>query len=165
LKNQFPEIKSINHSLLRIDIPVLIIAFQKDRTGHFRSLHNQLAKQIELGGIKMVLYVEHTVDPSDLSTALWRFCNNLDPKRDSELVRIDSMDGISYDACLGLDGTRKTKEFDGFQRDWPNIIVANDETIRSVDAKWDTLGLGPFLPSPSLRFKGQMYGEEAVVAS
>jgi 4-hydroxy-3-polyprenylbenzoate decarboxylase len=165
LKNQFPEIKSINHSLLRIDIPVLIIAFQKDRTGHFRSLHNQLANQIELGGIKMVLYVEHTVDPSDLSTALWRFCNNLDPKRDSELVRIDSMDGISYDACLGLDGTRKTKEFDGFQRDWPNIIVANDETIRSVDAKWDTLGLGPFLPSPSLRFKGQMYGEEAVVAS
>lgn len=165
LKNQFPEIKSINHSLLGIDIPVLIIAFQKDRTGHFRSLHNQLAKQIELGGIKMVLYVEHTVDPSDLSTALWRFCNNLDPKRDSELVRIDSMDGISYDACLGLDGTRKTKEFDGFQRDWPNIIVANDETIRSVDAKWDTLGLGPFLPSPSLRFKGQMYGEEAVVAS
>jgi 4-hydroxy-3-polyprenylbenzoate decarboxylase len=165
LKNQFPEIKSINHSLLRIDISVLIIAFQKDRTGHFRSLHNQLANQIELGGIKMVLYVEHTVDPSDLSTALWRFCNNLDPKRDSELVRIDSMDGISYDACLGLDGTRKTKEFDGFQRDWPNIIVANDETIRSVDAKWDTLGLGPFLPSPSLRFKGQMYGEEAVVAS
>ncbi|MEY5034408.1 MAG: hypothetical protein RL447_786 [Bacteroidota bacterium] len=165
LKNQFPEIKSINHSLLGIDIPVLIIAFQKDRTGHFRSLHNQLAKQIELGGIKMVLYVEHTVDPSDLSTALWRFCNNLDPKRDSELVRIDSMDGFSYDACLGLDGTRKTKEFDGFQRDWPNIIVANDETIRSVDAKWDTLGLGPFLPSPSLRFKGQMYGEEAVVAS
>jgi 4-hydroxy-3-polyprenylbenzoate decarboxylase len=165
LKNQFPEIKSINHSLLRIDIPVLIIAFQKDRTGHFRSLHNQLANQIELGGIKMVLYVEHTVDPSDLSTALWRFCNNLDPKRDSELVRIDSMDGISYDACLGLDGTRKTKEFDGFQRDWPNIIVANDETIRSVDAKWDTLGLGPILPSPSLRFKGQMYGEEAVVAS
>ena len=165
LKNQFPEIKSINHSLLGIDIPVLIIAFQKDRTGHFRSLHNQLAKQIELGGIKMVLYVEHTVDPSDLSTALWRFCNNLDPKRDSELVRIDTIDGISYDACLGLDGTRKTKEFDGFQRDWPNIIVANDETIRSVDAKWDTLGLGPFLPSPSLRFKGQMYGEEAVVAS
>ncbi len=165
LKNQFPEIKSINHSLLGIDIPVLIIAFQKDRTGHFRSLHNQLAKQIELGGIKMVLYVEHTVDSSDLSTALWRFCNNLDPKRDSELVRIDSMDGFSYDACLGLDGTRKTKEFDGFQRDWPNIIVANDETIRSVDAKWDTLGLGPFLPSPSLRFKGQMYGEEAVVAS
>jgi 4-hydroxy-3-polyprenylbenzoate decarboxylase len=165
LKNQFPEIKSINHSLLRIDIPVLIIAFQKDRTGHFRSLHNLLSNQIELGGIKMVLYVEHTVDPSDLSTALWRFCNNLDPKRDSELVRIDSMGGISYDACLGLDGTRKTKEFDGFQRDWPNIIVANDETIRSVDAKWDTLGLGPILPSPSLRFKGQMYGEEAVVAS
>jgi 4-hydroxy-3-polyprenylbenzoate decarboxylase len=112
----------------------------------------------------MVLYVEHTVDSMDLSTALWRFCNNLDPKRDSALVRIDGADGFHYDACLGLDGTRKTKELDGFQRDWPNIIVAKDETIASVDAKWNDLGIGPFIPSPSLKFKGQMYGEEAVVS-
>ena len=64
---------------------------------------------------------------------------------------------------MGFDGTRKTKEHDNFQRDWPNIIVANDETIKSVDEKWNQLGLGNFIPSPSLKFKGQMYGEEAVV--
>ncbi|MFM7672736.1 MAG: menaquinone biosynthesis decarboxylase [Bacteroidota bacterium] len=164
LKKEFPEIHGVNSRLLQLDIPVLLISIKKDRPGHFRALHQQLASRAELGGIKMVLYVEHTVDPMDLSTALWRFCNNLDPKRDSELVRVFSEDGQQYDACLGLDGTRKTKELDGFQRDWPNIIVANDETIVSVDSKWDTLGLGPFLPSPSLKFKGQMYGEEAVVS-
>lgn len=164
LKKEFPEIHAINHTLLSIDIPVLIASIKKDRPGHFRSLHRQLSLRDELGGIKMVLYVEHTVDPMDLSIALWRLCNNLDPKRDSELVRIDAADGFQYDACLGLDGTRKTKELDGFQRDWPNIIVANDETIASVDAKWSSLGLGPFIPSPSLKFKGQMYGEEAVVS-
>ena len=64
---------------------------------------------------------------------------------------------------MGLDGTRKTKEHDNFQRDWPNIIVADDATIRSVDEKWDMLSLGTFLPSPSLKFKHQMYGDEAVV--
>ena len=164
LQKDFPEIHSINHQLLAQDIPVILVSIEKNRPGHFRALHQALANRPELGGIKMVLYVEHTVDPQDLSIALWRFCNNLDPKRDSLLVRIDLPDGLSYDACLGLDGTRKTKELDGFQRDWPNIIVANEQTIQAVDAKWEQLGLGPFLPSPSLKFKSQQYGEEAVVS-
>ena len=164
LMQNYPAIQSINFDLLALGIPVLILSIKKDRPGHIRSLHRQLAQRTELGGIKMVLYVEHTVDPTDLSTALWRFCNNLDPKRDADLVRVEAADGIHYDACLGLDGTRKTKEFDGFQRDWPNIIVASDETIRAVDAKWESLGIGPFLESPSLKFKGQIYGEEAVVS-
>jgi 4-hydroxy-3-polyprenylbenzoate decarboxylase len=64
---------------------------------------------------------------------------------------------------MGFDGTIKTKELDNFQRDWPNIIVSDDTTIKAVDEKWDKLGLGKFLPSPSLKFKDQMYGEEAVV--
>jgi 4-hydroxy-3-polyprenylbenzoate decarboxylase len=65
---------------------------------------------------------------------------------------------------LGLDGTRKTKELDNFQRDWPNIIVADDATIKAVDKKWKDLGLGTFLSSPSLKFKDQLYGGEAVVS-
>jgi len=54
---------------------------------------------------------------------------------------------------------------DNFQRDWPNIIVADDETIAAVDEKWKELGLGGFLPSPSLKFKDQLYGEEAIAPS
>jgi 4-hydroxy-3-polyprenylbenzoate decarboxylase len=65
---------------------------------------------------------------------------------------------------MGFDGTRKTKELDDFQRDWPNIIVADDETIKAVDEKWNELGIGKFISSPSLKFKEQMYGEEAVVS-
>jgi len=42
--------------------------------------------------------------------------------------------------------------------------VADDATIRAVDEKWKDLGLGAFLPSPSLKFKDQLYGEEAVVS-
>jgi len=51
---------------------------------------------------------------------------------------------------------------DNFQRDWPNIIVADDKTIKIIDAKWNQLGIGKFIPSPSLKFKGQLYGEKAV---
>jgi 4-hydroxy-3-polyprenylbenzoate decarboxylase len=157
LQQNFPEIKHVNENLLAKQIPCLILSVEKNRKGHIRELHEQISALPEMQGIKMVLYVEHTVNAGDLPTALWRFCNNLDPKRDYHLYQQAGA------ACMGLDGTRKTKELDDFHRDWPNIIVADDATIASVDAKWESLGIGGFIPSPSLKFKAQMYGEEAVV--
>ncbi|HEY6062618.1 MAG TPA: menaquinone biosynthesis decarboxylase [Chitinophagaceae bacterium] len=163
LKNKFAEITAVNISLLKKEIPCLVISVKKNRKGHIKELHEQVCGLNEIAGVKMILYVEHTVDANDLPTALWRFCNNLDPKRDHHLSRIQNPESRIYSACMGFDGTRKTKEFDDFQRDWPNIIVADDETIKAVDAKWNDLGIGEFIPSPSLKFKGQMYGEEAIV--
>jgi 4-hydroxy-3-polyprenylbenzoate decarboxylase len=162
LKLKFPEIHLINVSLLKKDIPCLLIAVEKNRKGHIRELHSSLCELAEMEEIKMILYVEHTVDANDLAVALWRFCNNLDPKRDHILFRRNKS-GLNT-ACMGFDGTRKTKAFDDFQRDWPNIIIADNVTIQSVDQKWNQLGAGAFIPSPSLKFKGQMYGEEAVVS-
>ncbi len=166
LLEQFPEIKSVNETLVQQQIPVLIVSVKKERRGHVRELHEKITELKEAESIKLILYVEHTVDAEDVTVALWRFCNNLDPKRDQLLVqRPSSVDVDKIFACLGLDGTRKTKEMDNFHRDWPNIIVADDATIQSVDEKWNRLGLGAFLPSPSLKFKDQMYGEEAVVSN
>lgn len=160
LTTTYPEIKAVNASLIEKDIPCLIISVKKERPGHIRALHTSLSTIQSIRGIKMILYVEHTVDPCDLPTALWRFCNNLDPKRDHILYRYDESPSTG---CLGLDGTRKTKELDNFQRDWPNIIVADDATITAVDKKWEQLGLGPLISSPSLKYKPQLYGTEAVV--
>jgi 4-hydroxy-3-polyprenylbenzoate decarboxylase len=66
-------------------------------------------------------------------------------------------------AHLVLDGTRKTKALDGFQRDWPNILISDDKTIAHIDAIWDQLGLGPFIASPTHRYKSQYDGGGAVV--
>lgn len=164
LQSVFPEVHAVNTALLKKEIPVLIISVEKNRKGHVHELHQQICALKEAEGVKMILYVEHTVDANDLPVALWRFCNNLDPKRDQTLVQRPSLTNTSKTfACIGLDGTIKTKEFDNFQRDWPNIIVSDDATIAAVDEKWKRLGIGEFIPSPSLKFKGQMYGEEAVV--
>lgn len=159
----YPEITGVNDKLLRLDIPCLIISVKKSRAGHIGELHRALCELSSTGGIKLILYVEHTVDADDLGVALWRFCNNVDPRRDHLIVkRPPASKHASETACMGLDGTNKTKEFDNFQRDWPNIIVASSATIRTVDEKWDRLGLGPFRPSPSLKFADQIYGDGAV---
>lgn len=164
LMSAFPEIKGVHTSLLKMDIPCIIIAVEKDRRNHVRELHPKITAQPGMEGVKMILYVEHTVDVQDLPSALWRFCNNLDPKRDNILSeRPSSRNAGKVTACMGLDGTLKTKALDDFQRDWPNIIVADDATIKAIDEKWAQLPLGPFLPSPSLKYKQQIYGEGAVV--
>ncbi len=166
LQEKFSEIKTVNSTLLKKDIPCLVISIEKNRKGHIKELHGQICEMKETEGIKMILYVEHTVDANDLTTALWRFCNNLDPKRDHILCKRPTSDSrlpTLNSSCMGFDGTRKTREFDDFHRDWPNIIVADDATILAVDKKWNDLGIGSFIPSPSLKFKDQMYGEEAVV--
>jgi len=162
IRSAFPDIHHINVSLAGMGIPVLIVSVEKKYKGHIRELHNKLAALEEIQGIKLLLYVEHTVDANDLPVALWRFCHNMDPKRD-HIISKQLIDD-KYLAIIGLDGTIKTKNLDDFQRDWPNIIVSDDETIRSVDEKWKELGIGDFISSPSLRFKGQMYGDKAVAS-
>jgi len=161
LKNSFSEIAAVSVSLLEKGIPCLVVSVKKNRKGHIGELHGRVCDRKEIRGIKMILYVEHTVDVHDLPTALWRFCNNLDPKRDYHISIQAS--GEFKTACIGFDGTRKTKEFDDFNREWPNIIVADPETINAVDKKWESLGIGEFIPSPSLKFRDQLYGEGAAV--
>jgi len=159
----FPEIKVVNFSLPAKEIPCLVVSIKKDKKNHVKQLHEAICAMKLVERIKMILYVEHTVDANDLPVALWRFCNNLDPNRDHFIVKKpSSAHPGKYVACIGFDGTLKTKELDDFYRDWPNIIIADNKTIASVDEKWERLGLGNFIPSPSLKFKGQMYGEEAV---
>ncbi len=153
----FPEITGINAMLAKEwEIPVLFVAVEKNRPDHVRELHTQLCSAPGIEGIKMILYVEHTVNADDIADVLWRFCNNLDPKRDHFYSGTNN-------SILGLDGTRKTKKLDNFDRPWPNIIAADDQTIASVDKKWADLGLGKLIISPSLRYKTQLYGGEASV--
>ncbi len=157
IRARFPEITSLYEGLAAdLQIPVLFVAVRKERPHHVLGLHQQLCLQSGMDGIKMVIYVEHTVNTADIADVLWRFCNNLDPRR-------DHFYGGKENNILGLDGTRKTKKFDNFDRPWPNIIVADDKTIATVDAKWDSLGMGKIIISPSLRYKTQLYEGGAAV--
>jgi len=159
IKKQFPEISSINIDLANEwNIPVLFVAMSKKREHHVRELHSQVCNLSGLTGIKMILYVEQSVDAKNIADVLWRFSNNLDPRRDHFYAGPDNN-------ILGLDGTRKTKDLDSFDRPWPNIIVADDDTIAAVDKKWAEMNIGDLIISPSLKYKDQLYGKEAEVTA
>jgi 4-hydroxy-3-polyprenylbenzoate decarboxylase len=153
LKSLFPEIHSINDSLLQKGISIVIISVEKNRKNHLRELSEKLFQNEMFSNIKIVLFLDHTIDITSVADAVWRFTNNVDPKRDSFI----------FGNHIAMDGTRKTKELDGFDRDWPNILCSDEKTIQRVDEIWDKLGLGKYIPSPSLKYREQLYKGGAVV--
>jgi 4-hydroxy-3-polyprenylbenzoate decarboxylase len=161
VKALFGEISSINSSLLKLGISVVFIAVKKSRINHIKELHQNLFSLPDFAAVKIAIYVEHTINTSDIADCIWRFANNIDPKRDSFIIEGANESSISH---IGFDGTRKTKELDNFHRDWPNILISDDATIKAIDEKWSSLNIGKFIQSPSLKYKKQVYKGGAVVS-
>jgi 4-hydroxy-3-polyprenylbenzoate decarboxylase len=160
IQNYFPEITAINSSLLVNDISVVFIAVKKARQHHIKELNEALFKTEQFKNIKIVIYLDDTIAIDDIADAVWRFSNNVDPLRDHFIVGNSSKDEVAH---IGFDGTRKTKEFDDFERDWPNILTSDEATINRIDSIWEELGLGKFILSPSLKYRKGVYNEGAVV--
>lgn len=161
LKNTYKEIQQINTSLLKKNIACIIFSIKKEKQNHIKEFCALVSKSDYLKGIKMVLIVDASSDVNDISSCLWRVCNNFDPKRDSFIYTKNIAQKTS--STIYIDGTRKTKEHDNFQRDWPNAIVSNEETIKAIDEKWSSLGLGEFIASPSLKYQSTVVGKSAEV--
>jgi 4-hydroxy-3-polyprenylbenzoate decarboxylase len=153
LFRSFPEITGMNSTLVESGISLVFIRVKKNRKGHIRELSQQILARNDFRSIKVVIFVEHTMDVSEVADAVWRFSNNVDPRRDHFISG----------SQIAFDGTRKTKEHDGFNRDWPNILASDQATIERIDSIWDKLGLGPLIESPSRKYSKQLYGGGAVV--
>lgn len=102
--------------------------------------------------IKFVIIVDDNIEVDHIFNVVWTASNHIDPQRDS----------IIKNNIIFIDGTKKTKAIDGFEREWPNPVVMDDATIEKVDQKWPKLGLGDLISSPSIEYKKQMTGLAAV---
>ncbi|MCL1973852.1 MAG: menaquinone biosynthesis decarboxylase [Bacteroidetes bacterium] len=109
-------------------------AFRPDRV--FSFVHHPQAKTNAL--IQVVL--DAAVDLNDFFRCIWIMGNHADPIRDMKLE----------DGALHIDARSKQPGDKGVFRPWPDMVCASEETIKAVDAKWESLCLGPFIPSPSL---------------
>jgi 4-hydroxy-3-polyprenylbenzoate decarboxylase len=159
LQSDYPEIQGINDELVDEGISVVFISVEKNRKNHIKELTHQLFDREALQQIKALIFLEHTVDLDFMNDIIWRFANNIDPRRDSYIVEAPDKSHISH---IGIDATQKTKTYDDFERDWPNIIVMDETTSKKIDKKWDKLGLGKFLESPSDRYRKQLYNKGAI---
>ncbi len=153
----FNDIIDFNY-LINLGLPILLLSVHKNQKKQISSLFHELCKQPVLSGIKIICFMEDIVDIKDLKYVIWRAANNIDFKRDLLIFQPES----PLQSIIGIDATRKTSELDNFQRPWPNITVMDQNTINSIDAKWEQLNIGPFIESPSNKFRKQCYPGEAI---
>jgi 4-hydroxy-3-polyprenylbenzoate decarboxylase len=158
LMHRFGEITAVNDTLLHEGIPLLILGFRKSQEGHARLLACEIAVSGLAAGMRYILFTDPEAAELDLSLIAWLAANNIDPVRDC----FHYVDKESGRPALYMDATKKTSENDHFSREWPNVIVMDEETIREVDRKWPSYGLGPLLPSPSVKFKSLVFKTGAV---
>lgn len=159
IRSRFPMVTAINSDLSAEGISLLILAVRKEQRGFIREIAQELPEAGLISGFKFVVFVDSPVDVHHLPDVAWIVANNLDPIRDcfyteSERGRVPT---------LFLDGTSKSREMDDFSRDWPNVIVMDDDTIKAIDRKWSSLGLGTLIKSPSIRYKNLVTTEGPLV--
>lgn len=159
IRNKFSEITAVNDSLCIKGISILLISIRKNRKDHIKEIFELINSEGLINNVKFIVFVDAHVDSEDISMISWYVANNVDPDRDCQII--DYSDGRSV---MIMDGTRKTKCFDGFEREWPNVIVMDDSTIKTVDEKWVSLGMGELLRSPSLKYR-MLVNSRGAVAS
>ncbi len=126
---------------LPVDTPLIVagVDAEKDK-GIVAKLRKSLADGDGGNFTGLIVLVDHTVDVTDLFTVAWQILANTDPLRDIDI--------IDYKTVI-IDGTIKAFREGGFPRGWPNVVCSSAETISIIDEKWESLGIGPFIPSPS----------------
>jgi 4-hydroxy-3-polyprenylbenzoate decarboxylase len=101
-----------------------------------------------MDNFQLSVLFDDEVDTSDFSTCVWLLGNNVEPSRD---CKVENGKLIMDARSKMLNAQHSTLNAQMPQR-WPNIVCMDAATIAAIDKKWDKLGLGPLLPSPSLKF-------------
>ena len=148
LKN-YEEITSSNISLLEKGLGILIFTVNKKRKQHIKELSSELFQFPVFKNVKFIVFLDSNEPIHHYFYLAWLILGNIDPARDCYILT----NGNSY--CLAVDGTKKNLKLDDFKREWPSIIVSDDDTIKKIDEKWASLGLGEIIKSPSLLIKNK----------
>jgi 4-hydroxy-3-polyprenylbenzoate decarboxylase len=138
-------------------LPVFVAGVDhKKNTDSIATLKRCLAENTGEEKKELILAVDHNVPLDDISMAAWQILGNTDPVRDISLLP---------GGKILIDGTLKALSKSPFPRKWPNVVCSSVETIKKIDSIWNSLGLGPFTASPSLKNSMLSYcdGDEVLI--
>ena len=124
----FKEVQNCKVLELQAKRSVLLVALNKTGPHQGKQFIQSFLDHAEFSAIEIIIVLEGHVDIENISTVMWKFFNNLDPKRD-----------FYFDAGrLGIDVTQKFPE-EGYQQSWPEEIEMTAKIKTQVDKKWHDL--------------------------
>ncbi|MBC7789459.1 MAG: menaquinone biosynthesis decarboxylase [Anaerolineae bacterium] len=146
LKLTIPEIVDYHMPAEGIFHNLVFVSIDKQYPGQAYKVMNALWGQGLMSLAKVLIVVDKEVNVRDPKEAWWVALNNIDPERDTRFTMgpMDVLDhssrAFTYGSKMGIDATRKWPE-EGFDREWPKLIVMDEGTRRRVDGMWQTLGI------------------------
>ncbi len=147
LRLTVPEIVDYHMPPAGIFHNLVFVSIDKQYPGQAWKVMNALWGMGLMSLAKLIIVVDKDVNVRDADEVWWVALNHMDPERDTRFSMgpIDVLDhsarSFTYGSKMGIDGTKKWPE-EGFEREWPNRIVMDVETVTRVDAVWDQLGIG-----------------------
>jgi len=146
LKLTLPEVVDMNLPVEGIFHNIALVSIKKRYPGQAFKVMHALWGMGQAMFTKMIFVFDAEVDVQNVQECLWRLGNNIDPERDTCIVRgpIDVLDHSSrtlgFGSKIGFDCTRKLPA-EGFDREWPDVIEMSVDVKAKVDALWNDLGI------------------------
>ena len=124
----FPELNSYRFLNFNSQRPIMLAALNKTTSNQAKEFIETFFNEPKFSSVNILIVLEGHIDIENDSEVMWKFFNNLDPKRDFYFNK----------NRVGVDVTQKLKE-EGYQQRWPEEIEMSKEIKERVDAKWDSI--------------------------
>lgn len=146
LRLTIPEIVDYHMPAYGIFHNLVFVSIDKQYPGQAYKVMNALWGAGLMSLAKVIVVLDKDVDVRNPEEAWWVALNNIDPERDVRFTKgpVDVLDHASrnftFGSKMGIDATRKWKD-EGFDREWPDLIVMDEATRKRVDELWPRLGI------------------------
>lgn len=125
-----PVVKNIAVPMEDVKTRILFVSIEKKIPFAAKETAKSITNDTRLNCFKIIMIFDSEVDVKNVSHSVWKFFNNVDPKRDFDF----------FAGKVGIDATRKWKE-EGYSREWPDEINMNEDIKKKVDEIWERLGI------------------------
>ncbi|NLU49665.1 MAG: menaquinone biosynthesis decarboxylase [Syntrophomonadaceae bacterium] len=146
LKLQLPEVVDMNLPLEGVFHNCVVVSIKKSFPRQAKKVMHALWGMGQMMFAKFIVVVDDSVDVHNTSEVAWKVFNNVDPRRDIEIVEgpLDVLDHSApnplFGSKIGIDATKKW-ESEGHPREWPDDIEMLPEIKALVDRRWKEYGL------------------------
>lgn len=146
IKLQCPEIADMNFPIEGVFHNCVITSIKKSYPGQAKKVMHSLWGMGQMMYTKLIVVVDDSVDPHDLSAVAWKVFNNIDAKRDVVIDEgpLDALDHASpfefYGHRMGIDATKKWPS-EGHAREWPDDVEMDERIKELVSSRWADYGI------------------------
>ena len=146
IKQQLPEIVDMNLPVEGCFHNLCFVSIHKQYPGHAQKVMQAIWGLGQMMFTKMIFVFDKEVNVQDISQALFHLGGNVDPVRDTTMVKgpVDALDHASalphLGTKMGMDCTAKWAT-EGYDRGWPELIRMSPHIVSKIDKIWSRLGL------------------------